>query len=102
MKQALTGSRAAWLISEWGAGSHQFIWSVFERNARIFRLDLHAYGSREVFLSEIKRQLDFTLEQFCTAIADAGTATLMLDDVPVSASLVEGVQAIETDIEATG
>jgi tetratricopeptide (TPR) repeat protein len=105
-RQALSASdrdRAFWLVAEWGAGSDQFLWAVQRqggKQASTFRLDLHGYENRDGFLSTLKQDHNFTLQQFSEALSGAGLTYLILDDVPVSSAIIEeGQYAVEADVE---
>ncbi len=79
--------RAVWLISDWGIGEDGFISGIrqirSETSKAIYRLDLSDYESRDQLSDSIKQNLDVGLDRFCELLANAGTVSLLLDNVNV-------------------
>ena len=84
--EAMSESRAAWVVAEWGMSNDSFLSSVrqingdFERPA--FRLDLADYNNRDQFLAAIGERLGCTFQQLCELISQSGDSLLLLDNFP--------------------
>jgi len=98
---ALTTTRAAWIIADWGMGEDSFLGSapsIKDTVFPVYRLDLSEYGSRAQFLDTIKNTLECSFQQLCELISECEGCLLILDNFPMSGSLVGSSDDI-TDFE---
>lgn len=100
---ALAEKRIVWLSADWGMGKDGFIASVRGQlnvtDDRIYSIDFSGYKQREPFFDSLRTRFGVSFQQICEAIADAGPAILVLDDIDVAAAST-GETSLEADIEA--
>jgi len=94
--------KIAWVCADWRLGRDGFLWTVISRMERdmqpVYRISLENYSTREDFLLHFETLMGCSFAEFCKALAIAGPAFLLLDEVPISPGDNVG-SAIERDVE---
>ena len=103
-RAGLETGRVAWIVADWGAGSDGFLKTVASEagvpDRSCFRLDLSDFVSRVDYLAGAKSRLGFTVEQLCEALSEAGRGLLIVDEIPLTQSIIEpGLATIENEVE---
>ncbi|MBY5705831.1 metallophosphoesterase [Rhizobium leguminosarum] len=100
----LATQRAAWLISDWGLGSDEFVAAAFGRMSTktpaTYRIDASDYQDKDSFTAEIARGAKCSFAEFCDALTKDEATVLLLDDVPTGGEPKVGMVSIEKDIES--
>ncbi|MDP2265600.1 MAG: tetratricopeptide repeat protein, partial [Thiobacillus sp.] len=100
--ESIRQKNITWVCADWGLGRDGFLWSVLKRMGRdtepLYRISLGNYSSRDEFLTHFSILVGCSFPEFSKALAAAGPAILLLDEVPVCNGDYVGV-AIEHDAE---
>ncbi|WP_081082208.1 metallophosphoesterase family protein [Burkholderia diffusa] len=88
LKLALEQHRTAWLVSDWGYATDEFIWSVLSTMASdlptTYRISLEDYKGRDDFFARFTLQTGKSFPEFCKSISGSARVLLLIEDTPVS------------------
>lgn len=101
--EAINSERAVWIVSDWGMGGDEFLYTVQEdRNTPVpptFALDFSDFAGTENFLDVIKATIGVSFEVLCQELATAGPSYLVIDHFPVGKPFQPGALSLEAQIE---
>lgn len=103
LKDAILKERKAWIVSDWGYGADEFIWSVMSQISpqllQTYRISLQDYHGRESFLANFTSQTGKSFQDFCKYIATTKQQTLIIfEDTPVTRATIQESQNWENEI----
>ena len=102
LKAALEQHRTAWLVSDWGYATTEFIWSVLSTMASdlptTYRISLEGYRGRDDFFAGFILQTGKSFPEFCKSIAGSARVLLLIEDTPVSRSTMPHSAEYEMEV----
>lgn len=103
LKEAITQKRIAWVVSDWGYGANEFIWSVISQFSshlpQTYRISLQDYHGRESFLNNFFLQTGKSFQDFCKHVSISKQNTLIIfEDTPVTRDTIKESQNWENEI----
>ncbi|OAI84247.1 hypothetical protein AYO27_13470 [Rhizobium sp. GHKF11] len=102
-QQAINSERAVWIVSDWGMGGDEFLYTVqVDRDTPApptFALDFSDFAGMENFLDVFKATNGVSFEALCQELAAAGPSYLLIDHFPVGVPFQPGAMSLEAQIE---
>ncbi|MBA1361479.1 metallophosphoesterase family protein [Burkholderia gladioli] len=102
LKLALEQRRTAWLVSDWGYATDEFIWSVLSTMApdlpTTYRISLADYKGRDDFFARFTLQTGKSFPEFCKSISGSARVLLLIEDTPVSRGTVPQSAEYEAEV----